>query len=231
VKHLGVILLCCAGLSLWGEVYWRDPASSGGGSGALRRDFAENELEFTVAYQEPMEFNGVEMTLEAGQAREVYESFLRRLLYRGGRNIRLGGNGFFADYPQENGFVRRYLVIDLGNFPAVIFRMVVPNRLTAPPAWPHAFGKLPAGAKVETVIRFSQRGLLYGSFSGAGPRSLSLGQLERSFVGDGWRPVSGELSRPHAKGEIFVKDGQILWFSADDAGNGVICRRKESVKP
>ena len=217
---------------LFADVFWRIGGGRGdGGISPSAEAWPGVASASAPFFREEVSVNGSSGSLAAWSSRASFGELVEWLRGRfPGAKIRRTGHVLRICEGSAGSWESRWLIVDGGRGACTIFRLTLPRAsASAVPVWPEALdGVLPPGAAPVTVVAAAGRGMIYGSFRGAGAGSGAdaLRRIAGRLRSGGWRAVGGETSSAiGGKGELFLKEGsrQLLWVGMDDFGNGVCC--------
>jgi len=217
---------------LFADVFWRIGGGRGdGGISPSAEAWPGVAASSAPFYREEVAVNGCSGSLAAWSSRASFGELAEWLRGRFPEaKIRRTGHVLRLCERSAGSWETRWLIVDGGRGACTIFRLTLPRAASSSsPIWPEALdGVLPPGAVPVTVVAARGRGMVYGSFRGAGAGSGAdaLRRIAGRLRSGGWRAVGGETSSAiGGGGELFLKEGsrQLLWVGLDDSGNGVCC--------
>ncbi|MBR2364957.1 MAG: hypothetical protein IKA79_07135 [Lentisphaeria bacterium] len=199
----GIVLSIFLSFSAQGEVFSLWPFNKGAFSSAAA---ADKLLHGEAVREERVIVNGTELKMSTSIVDADPRNALRTLKMRyPDGTAAMNDNGLLFSTPPEKGFVRKILIAAPdGVGKGVMFAMTVPAKgFRKNPSWPHQL-PFPAGAQALQVIRFPDRGSVYGSLRSAMSKEELLSNIAMQLKAEGWVSPSGESGIPGGSGEIML---------------------------
>ena len=217
------LLLLSASLPLRADVFSLFPFRSGGGG----ISDLENAVNGNRLWSEEVVINGYRLELEVALVNRTLNEVLRefRARFRKGAAA-MNSNSLLFEIPQANGSKKRCYLVELGGIvPMLQFSLLLPAGFRSKKKstdWDQEL-PLPAGASVQTLMRFPNRKSIYGIFESPFASRQTLSDLVRSLETRGWRNMGGETAvNADASGEVFLREkrNEIMIISVRDLPGG-----------
>ncbi len=218
-----LLLLGCLWLPGRGEVYLLWPFQ--GKSTVCEKLSTLPDSGQSLAYQTKVEINGTACELGVysfkGEIGSVWE-FLKNTYPS--ENITAGSGTIRLNYALDGNTVERILLIfsSTPNGKCTMFRLITPKELPPPGSWPAELPPLPAGATVDSIMKFDKAGV-YGSFGNLEePPDVLLKSTVSALRAQKWVTVSNE-SAFGGSGEMFIRNGkELCWVDFGADGRGIM---------